>query len=420
MKLTHNHSAIRLTGFLVSIYLCQGAAQAEDWHQFLGDHRNGTSSETELIDSIDDQTPEVVWRVPGGIGMSAVAIADGHAITMWNSGKKQVLVSLDAKTGQARWKTPVAPAYENSMGDGPRATPTIAGDVVYAYTGEGLLVAADLKSGRVIWQSDAVRLNRATPSEYGMSASPLVVDGRVIVHVGGAQSAINAYDSKTGKQVWSAGSGAAGYSSPTLLELDGTSQVVSFIGSGVLGIAPSTGEVLWTYPFKTPYDCNTASPIKIDGGVFISAGENHGCALLDVKKQGVRFEVTPRWDSVQTKSVMRNEWQTSIVVDGYLYGFDNVGSAGPISHLSCIKAETGDPVWQETRFGKGNLTFADGKLWITTMKGELVMAPASPEGYQERGRIKLFGKTRQSISIADGYGYIRDDREVLCIKLASL
>ena len=114
---------------------------------------------------------------------------------------------------------------------------------------------------------------------------------------------------------------------------------------------------------------------------------------------------------------MRNEWQTSVVVDGYLYGFDNVGAAGPVTHLSCIEATTGKPVWQEARFGKGNLVLADGKLWITTMKGELVLVKVTPEGYQELGRSRLFGETRQTMSIANGHGYIRDDREVLCIKL---
>ncbi len=417
MKQTPALLAALLWRLLTAGCLLTCSARAADWPQFLGPDRNGTSSETGLIDSLDDPSLEVLWRVPGGVGMSAVAIADGYAITMWNSTEQQLLVALDAKTGQTRWSTPVAPLYKNSMGDGPRATPTIAAGMVYAYTGEGVLVAADLKSGKIIWQSNVAQLNRAKPSEYGMSASPLVIDGRVIVHVGGEDAAVNAYDTKKGTQIWSAGGGAAGYSSPTLLEIDGVKQVVCFVGSGVLGLDPTDGRVLWTYPFKTPYDCNTATPITIDGGVFISAGENHGCVLLDVTKQGNEIQVSERWASVNAKSVMRNEWQTSVVVGDYLYGFDNVGSAGPISHLSCIKAKTGEPVWQETRFGKGNLTLADGKLWITTMKGELVLAPASAEGYRELGRVKLFGKTRQSLSIANGRGYIRDDKEVLCIKL---
>ena len=405
-------------GLLLTDCLWHPAASGDDWSQFLGPNRNGTASESGLIDSFDDRSLKVVWRVPGGVGMSAVAVAGQYAVTMWNTDDQQLLVALDAKTGETRWATPLAPPYENSMGDGPRATPTIVGDVVYAYTGEGVLVAAKLESGEVLWQTDPVRENRVMPSEYGMSSSPLVVGERVIVHAGGSDSTVSAYDAKSGTRVWAAGSGPAGYSSPTLLEVDGVSHVVCFVGAGVLGLSPSDGKVLWSYPFKTPYDCNTATPIMIDGGVFVSAGENHGCVLLDVRKQGDNYDVSERWKSVETKSVMRNEWQTSVVLDGYLYGFDNVGSAGPTTHLSCIQATTGERIWQEARFGKGNVTLADGKLWITTMEGELVLAKASAESYQELGRVKLFGKTRQSLSIAGGHGYIRDDTNVLCIRLA--
>ena len=406
-----------VTGLLSMHCFWQHSAEAEDWGQFLGEDRKGVSSATDLIDSLDDRSLEEVWRVPGGVGMSAVAVADGSAITMWNRDGHQLLTVLNAKTGETRWSTPVAPPYENGMGNGPRATPTIAGNVVYAYTGEGVLVAAQFATGAILWQANVVRDNGATPSEYGMSSSPLVVDDRVIVHVSGDRSSVNAYDVKSGRLVWAAGSGAAGYSSPTVLQIDGTDQIVSFVGNGAMGLDPTDGKVLWSYPFKTPYDCNTATPILIAGGVFLSAGENHGCVLLDVTRQGDTYTVSERWQSVDTKSVMRNEWQTSVERDGYLYGFDNVGSAGPTTHLACIRASTGERVWQEARFGKGNLTLADGKLWITTMEGELVLVRATPDGFQELGRRKLFGKTRQSLSIADGYGYIRDDQDVLCVKL---
>jgi outer membrane protein assembly factor BamB len=114
---------------------------------------------------------------------------------------------------------------------------------------------------------------------------------------------------------------------------------------------------------------------------------------------------------------MRNEWQTSILIGDYLYGFDNVGAAGPISHFSCIEAKTGKPVWQKNRFGKGNLAYADGKFWLTTIEGELVIARADPKGFEELGRVQLVGKNRQTLSIANGYGYLRDDSEVVCVQL---
>ncbi len=402
---------------LFAITLSSDHASAADWPQFLGAARNGTSEETGLLDRFPEDGPQVVWRVPGGVGMSAVAVANELAITSWNDRRKQLLVALDGASGKVVWQTPLSDAYENAMGDGPRATPTIRNAVVYMLTGEGILCAAEQKSGRLLWQVDAVGEFNAEPSEYGMSSSPLVVGEQVIVHVGAANATIAAFDIKSGKLTWKAGSGPAGYSSPTLLKIDGQEQVVSITGDLALGIDPKDGNTLWTYPFKTDYACNTATPIVVNGDVFISAGENHGCALLDIRQNDGKYTTVERWASLDTKSVMRNEWQTSVVVDGYLYGFDNVGAAGPVTHLSCIEVNTGKPVWQKSRFGKGNLVLADGKLWITTMDGELVLVKATPDMYQELGRAKLFGKTRQSLSIANGYGYIHDDKEVVCIKL---
>jgi outer membrane protein assembly factor BamB len=400
------------------LVIVAGAAVGNaDWPRFLGADGNGVSNETGLLDQLSAETVKVRWRVPGGVGMSAVAVSENFAITMWNTQSEQVLVALNTDNGKTVWTTPIARDYKNSQGDGPRATPTIASDRVYAFSGDGTLAAVELKSGKIVWKIDALNEADAEPAEYGMSSSPLVTKKHVIVHVGANRGAVAAFDKNDGSLAWMAGSGAAGYSSPTLLSVAGEEQIVSLVGSGVIGLDPENGEQRWSYDFATPYDCNTASPIAIDGKVFISAGENHGCVCLNIQKNDDQYEVAETWSSVDTKSVMRNEWQTSVVVGDFLYGFDNVGSAGPTTHLSCIKASTGEVVWRKTRFGKGNLVLADGKLWITLMTGELVLVKTDPKEFQELGRIRLFGKTRQSLSIAAGRGYIRDDADVLCLEL---
>jgi outer membrane protein assembly factor BamB len=407
---------------LAMIVLLLGAyssnSYGEDWPQFLGKQRSGISAEKSLLDTFPSAGPTIRWRVPGGVGMSAVVVQDGTAITTWNAEDKQVLVALDAATGKVKWKAELGEAYENSMGDGPRATPTIADGNVYAYSGEGILVAADLKSGQLRWRKNVMEELSSEPSEYGMSCSPLVVGDRVIVHVGGSGAAVAAFAATDGKLLWKSGSGHAGYSSPTIMDISGTQQLVTVTGTAVMGIDPENGKLHWSYPFETDYGCNTASPVLIDGSVFISAGENHGSVLLDVQKNKDKYSISERWKSLEAKSVMRNEWQTSIVIGDYLYGFDNVGAAGPISHFSCIEAKTGKPVWQKSRFGKGNLAYADGKFWLTTIEGELVIARADPKGFEELGRVQLVGKNRQTISIANGYGYLRDDNEVVCVQLA--
>ncbi|MEQ8790975.1 MAG: PQQ-binding-like beta-propeller repeat protein [Pirellulaceae bacterium] len=406
---------------LVGLLACATAAfaqQGPSWPQFLGPQRNGVSAEKGVTNgwASDADAPKQVWRVPGGVGMSGLAVADGRVITLGQGEGKQYVLALAEMTGKTLWKTPVAPAYENSMGDGPRATPTIDGKTVYAYTGEGVLTALDAASGELLWRVDAVRENESRVSDYGMASSPLVVGDKVIVTVGAPGPTVVAYNKKSGEAAWQAGGAPNGYSSPALLEVGGAKQIVVFAGAAGLGVSPADGALLWRYPYVTDYNCNTATPIAVGGDVFLSSGENHGSVLLSLTgKNSGGFDVKPVWESLGGGSVMRNEWQTSVLVDGYLYGFDNVGSAGPVTHLTCIEAASGKPMWRQARFGKGNLIYADGKLLISTFDGDFVVVRASPKEFNELGRMTATDGTRQAPSLADGRVYLRDNREVVCL-----
>jgi outer membrane protein assembly factor BamB len=328
---------------------------------------------------------------------------------------QQWVVAHDAKTGKALWQTPIGSEYENQMGNGPRATPAIAGGSAFVFSGEGILAAVGLADGKLLWSHNVIKELKGKEADYGMASSPLVVGENVLVIVGADKAAVAAYDAKSGKLAWTAGDDPAGYSSPTLLTLGGKPQIVAYTGASAIGIAPQGGSLLWRYPYETDYNCNIAVPLAVDGKVFISSGENHGSARLALKPAGTTFDVEEAWTSEGPQSVLRNEWQTSILLDGHLYGFDNVGSAGPVTHLTCVNAATGKRVWQRTRFGKGNLIAADGKLFCSTMKGELVVVRATPEKFDELGRATVIETTRQVPSLAGGLLYLRDDKEIVCL-----
>lgn len=390
-------------------------AAAADWPQFLGPQRNGISSETGLLDKLPSGGPKEVWRAEGGIGMSGLAIRAGMLATLVQKSGQQFVVAFDAKTGKPLWETSIAPEYKNAMGNGPRATATMTANAVFAFSGQGILCALAPDSGKILWKVDVFGELGGKPAEYGMACSPLVVDNLVMVTAGTQGGTLLGFDAKTGKLRWKAGSGTPGYSSPALREVGGTKQIIAFTGAGAAGVVPQSGEVLWEYPYKTDYDCNIATPLAYEGQVFISAGENHGSALLSLTAQNETFKVGEVWTSFGKGSVLRNEWQTSILLDGHLYGLDNVGSAGPVTHLTCVNAKTGKCVWQQPRFGKSNLIAADGKLFISTMKGELVVVRATTDGFDELGRAKVLGTTRQAPALANGRLYLRDDREIVCL-----
>lgn len=390
-----------------------------DWPQFLGPHRNGHSAETGLIDRIPSDGVPVQWRIKGGVGMSGVSVAKGRAVTVAHRDGKQSLLVLNALSGKEQHVVPLAPEYRNSMGNGTRATPTLDEDVAYAFTGEGRLAAVDLSQGTILWQRNVVEELDGAVAEYGMSSSPLLVGDAVVVTVGAKNGTLAAYHKKTGKPLWQAiagkGADTAGYSSPTVLEIGKSRQIVAAEGKAVVGIEPATGELLWRFPYDTNFDCNIAVPLVFNDRVFFSAGENHGSVLLELVSKGKALQPKESWSSQGPQSVMRNEWQTSILLGDYLYGMDNVGGAGPVTHLNCVNLKTGERVWQEKRFGKGNLICAEGKLFVSTMKGELVIVAANPEKFEERGRTTLLGPTRQAPALSNGRLYLRDDEEIVCV-----
>jgi len=394
------------------------AADTSEWPQFLGPQRDGISREAvKLLDSWPDEGPKEVWRVSGGVGMAGLAVRRDQLCTLVQIEGQQWLIALDAKTGKQKWQTALAPEYKNTQGDGPRATPTIDGKGLFAFTGQGVLAEVNLDDGKIRWSHDVVRELGGKVADYGMASSPLLINDLVIVTVGAPQACVVAYRKGSGELAWKAGNDPPGYSSPALLKVGGRLQIVVFTGGSAIALVPETGEVLWRYPYETDYDCNIATPIAVEDKVFISSGENHGSALLELVPKGRKFEPRDVWTSVGPGSVLRCEWQTPVLLDGKLYGLDNAGSAGPLTNLTCVNALTGERIWQQPRFGKSNLIAADGKLLFSTMNGELVMVRATPKAFEELGRKQVLERTRQAPSLVGGLVYLRDDREIVCLDL---
>ena len=401
---------------LSTIVLTAAAVHAEDWTQFLGTHRNGVSSEKNLISEWPSNGPKITWRTSLGVSMSSVIVSNGQAFTLFQDESDLYTVALDAATGQEIWRTKFAPAYENAMGNGPRATPTVADGKLFVFTGEGILAAFSLKDGKELWKVNVPTSMNGAASEYGMSCSPLVVGNSVVIHTGNAVAAVAAYDAKSGRNLWKSATGKAGYSSPVLMTLAGKEQIVTLTADAAFGLEATDGKVLWKFPFPTEYDCNTACPVQLgESEVLISAGENHGSAVLQISGKEPEFSAEEVWSSYGKDSQLRAEWQTPVIHDGHLYGLDNSGSAGPITNLVCIRLKDHETVWQKARFGKSNLILADGKLFLTTMNGEVVIVEATPKEFKELGRATIMETTRQAPTLSNGFLFVRDDKDVICV-----
>src|SRR5581483_6628178 len=370
---------------------------AGDWPQWLGPRRDGSSPETGLLTTWPAAGPKVLWKVPGGDGYSAVAVADGRAFTLVQTDKGEQLRALDAVTGQTLWEAHLHPAYKNKYGNGPRSTPSVAGGLVYTQSVTGPLSCHDAKTGKLVWQVDLLKQFGAKNLTWGLSASPLVDEARVYALPGAPGAGVAAFDRRTGKLLWKTGDAKAAYASPVAATVGGVPQVIFFNAFGLLAVSPADGKELWRVEWPTEFDCNIATPLVLGDQLFVSSGEGVGCALFRLSAAGAPEVV---WQSKGPKGVMTTYWANAVAHDGYLYGIS--GEFDKRMDLHCVELKTGKLQWSRPAFGKAALLLADGHLFITTKAGDLVLVRATPEKYDEKARLAGFlGENRTVPTLAN-------------------
>lgn len=388
------------------------AALATDWPQWLGPQRTGVSPETGLLTTWPAAGLNVLWKVPGGDGYSSVAVADGRAITLVQVGKEEQVLALDANTGKELWCVPIAAAFKNKFGNGPRSTPTIEGKRVWAQSVSGPLVCLEAGSGTIVWQKDLLKEFGAKNITWGLSASPLI-HGNLVLAIPGAEGAgVAAFDKNDGKLVWKVGDDPAAYASPVAMQVAGKTQIVFFNAAGLLAVSLE-GKELWREPWPTEFDCNICTPLVLGDKLFVSSGEKVGCALL---QPGESSQPKVVWESRGAQSVMLNYWANAVAHEGYLYGLS--GEFSDKIHLNCVDLKSGKLMWSREDFGKGAITLADGHLFITTKPGELVLVQATPSQYTEKARLSILGENRTVPTIAYKKMYLRDRKDILCLDVA--
>src|SRR5262249_53161251 len=242
--------------------------------------------------------------------------------------------------------------------------------------------------------------NQAENITWGMSDSPLVVDDKVIVLPGGSGGkSVVAYNKLTGEPIWKALDDKQSYTSPMLVTLAGKRQLLVVSAHRVMGLTVENGSLLWESPWSTEYDINSAQPLIIGGNrVFVSAGYDHGSAMLEISSAGDKFQVKELW----TNKKMKNKFSGSVLFEGNIYGLDE-------AILACINAETGELKWKGGRYGYGQVLLAGGNLIVTTESGDVVLVKATPESHQELARFPaVSGKTWNNPAISDGKLLVRN------------
>lgn len=379
--------------------------------QFLGPTRTGVIPGVNLRREWTG-APRLLWKIAVGAGWSGFAIDRGVAITQEQRGSEDTVVAYELATGKPLWSHKDPLRYASVIaGDGPRATPTIAGRYVATLGSTGVLNVLDFSTGRRIWRKDVARDNQAGEPQWGRSGSPLILDGHVIVSAGGPDGrSLVAYNLADGTRAWSGGSDAVGYSSPVVLSLLGRQQVVIFNQSSLAGHDSQTGALLWSQPWPAEAP-NVAQPVRIaDDLVLASTGYGIGSKLVRLTPAvDGTIEPTIVWESTRLKPKFANP----VMYERFVYGLDD-------GVLVCLDPATGERRWKAGRYGHGQTLLVGDTLLVTTEEGEVVLVEPTPERHRELGRFTaLDGKTWNPPAVAGRYLLVRNDKEAALYELAT-
>jgi outer membrane protein assembly factor BamB len=369
--------AVLILLFLCTVTAWAGGAGAAGWPQWRGPNRDGISAETDWDPEALAGGPKVLWQFEIGGGHSNVAIGGDRLYTMARNSDGECVLCLDAHTGEEIWR------YKTGKSKLAQATPTLDGKYLYALSYDGILLCLKAKSGKLVWKRDLINDFEAPRPGYGFGASPAVEGDLVIINAKHTGIALN---KANGDVVWEGkvkeAQSVNGYSTPVFVDRDGVSAVLIFSFPGLFAMDLATGEQLWFYEWTLYGSPNIADPVVFEGRVFISSSETDPRgAVLDIS--GDEPELV--WETRE----MANHVCSCVYIGGYLYGVDgDYNSDIRKCTLRCIKAESGELMWEE-KTGGASLCSADGKLIILTAKGTLHIAEADPTGYVEISSCEL-------------------------------
>lgn len=412
----------RLTTLVVLLALPL-VALAEDWPQWLGPRRDGTS--TEVVKPWTGQ-PKVLWRVPVGEGHSSPVVVGNRVYLFFhepiNGQDAEILQSFDTGTGMrsSAVSTTRGP-FASPFGVGPRSTPACQDGWTYRYG-----VTGRLSSHFMVWTNNGAANENgfniellekfhAPNLKFGISASPLLEGDNIIVLVGGKGAGVVAIDRKSGEVAWQSQDDPASYSSPIATGEGEKRQIICLTGISLIGLSPKDGSLYWRYPFKDLLAESSTTPVVV-GDLLIGSSVTLGSVALRLGEKDGKPAVTEVWKNRQLNCY----FSTPVPVGDHLYMINGVLGLKPSITLHCVETRTGKIVWSKENVGKYHaalLRTGDSKLLMLDDTGHLTLIDPDPKGCRELARSKVCDETWAHPALADGRLYLRDQRELICLSL---
>jgi len=403
------------------------APRDTDYPQFLGPNADSTLPTVEVETNWSKHPPKIAWKQAIGKGWSGFVVQGNAAYTMEQRDKEEWVSCYDADSGQMLWHYAIPGLHSHPLGGtGPRATPAIFDGRVYAQSAVNQLVCLDMRTGELVWSFEMLTATKSTQADFeasvawGRSASPVIVDGKVLAALGGitqggdANSTLHsliALDPKTGNEVWRAGSDQISYSTPVVATLLGQPQILYISESTVTAHAIVDGAELWSvkWPSHSNSNANVSQPIALDDShVLLSKGYGGGAELLKISRNDSSWTAETVWKS---EGVLRTKFTSCVIKDGHAYGLND-------GILECVNLETGKRTWKKGRYRHGQVLLIGDTLVITAENGSVVLVATDSNELRELASLQVIGDvTWNTAALSGNRLLIRNSDEAACIIL---
>jgi outer membrane protein assembly factor BamB len=423
-----------------------------DWPIFLGTGQDSKSPETGIITKWGESGLTLVWQVKLGTSYGAPTIADGRLMQFDRFGAKSRLYCLNAETGKEIWRHEFPTDYEDiyQYNNGPRCSPVIDADRVYAYAVDGVLACCRTEDGKPLWQKQLNQDFGVVQNFFGVGSTPVIEGDLLIVMVGGSPpesqkvapgqlnrvepngSAIVALDKFTGEVKYKIGDELASYASLKLATIGDRRWCFAFCRSGLLAFEPASGKIDFHYPWRDPQleSVNASMPVVVGDEVLIS--ECYGVGSTVLKVSPGKYEVVWKDDAKKRAKSMMTHWNTPVAVDGFVYGCS--GRHSETASLRCVEWSTGKVMWDQPGMARTSLLAIDGHFLCLGEYGQFWLLKLTPEKPDKVAMVdyadpaigaKLLGEKKPVLEypcwaapvVAHGLLYVRGKDRLCCFEL---
>ena len=379
---------MRNTTAIFFLLVAATAASAQEWTQWRGPARDGSVA-AKNVPAAWPETLKQSWRVEIGEGYSSPVVAGGRAFVHGRRDPEEIVTGINLADGKVLWEQKYQANFKKNqyaveMAKGPNSTPLVIGNRLYTLGVTGILNAWDTATGKQLWTRDFSKAIDTSKLFCGTAASPLLVDDRLVVQVGsdlhGGQ--VLGLNPATGATEWEWKGLGPGYASPVVIDVGGSKQIVTMTEGSIVGLEAKTGKELWSVPFPDEWHENIATPLWT-GTHLVVSGTRAGTHAYTLKQAGGKWEATEVWKNPEIAMYM----SSPVFGDGLIYGH----SSKRKGQFFAIDAKTGAARWTtEGREGEhASLLLTPQHVIFLTNGADLIVVKRNTPAFTAERRYEV-------------------------------